>query len=139
MNFKKILLPGIAGGVVFFFLGYLFYAVLFKNVMVGPIAGVERPMDQIVWWSLMLGCVLYGVLLAFILAKSNDASLITSIITAATVGFLATSYFDFTMHATTYLLGKKALICDVAISTVMSAITGAVIAFVAGLGSKKSV
>lgn len=138
MNLKKIVLPGIAGGVIFFFLGYLFYAVLFKNMMVRPVAGVDRPMDQMVWWSLMLGCVFYGVLLAFILAKSNDASLITSIITAATVGFLATSYFDFTMHATTYLLGKKALICDVAISTVMSAITGAAVVFIAGLGNKKS-
>ncbi len=138
MNFKKIILPGLAGGVVFFFLGYLFYAVLFKNMMVCPIAGVERPMDQMVWWSLMLGCLFYGVLLAFILAKSTDVSLITGIFTAAIIGFLVSGYYDFTMHATTYLLGKKALLCDVAISTVMSAITGAVVAFVAGLGNKKS-
>ncbi len=138
MNFKKIVLPGLAGGVVFFFLGYLFYAVLFKNMMVCPIAGVERPMDQMVWWSLMLGCLFYGVLLAFILAKSTDVSLITGIVTAAIIGFLVSGYYDFTMHATTYLLGKKALLCDVAISTVMSAITGAVVAFVAGLGNKKS-
>ena len=85
-----------------------------------------------------IGLFFYGILLVFILTKSNSPSLITSIVTAATVWVLPTSYFNFTMHATTYLLGKKVLIYCVAISTVMSAITIAAIAFVAGLGNKKS-
>ena len=138
MNFKKILFPGIAGGVVYFFLGYLFYGLLFKDTMQNNVAGVTRPMEQMVWWTLILGEIFYGLLLAFIMSKSSDTTLMTGIVTGAITGFLVSCSFDFVMHSTTYLVSKKQLMYDVAISTVSSAITGAVIAFVADLGSKKS-
>ena len=138
MNLKKILLPGIAGGVIYFFLGYLFYGLLFKDAMGNNIAGVNRPVDQMVWWILILGEIFYGLLLAFIISKSTDVSFMTGLVTGAITGFLVSSSFDFVMHSTTYLFNKKQVIYDVAIVTVMSAITGGVVAFIAVLGTKKS-
>src|SRR5476651_1399940 len=138
MNMKKILVPGIAGGIAYFLLGYLFYGVLFKDVMVGPVAGVNRIMDEFVWWSLILGNLSFGLLLAYIIAKPGSSSAMSGAMTGGVVGLLMSLSYDMIMYATTHLLSQKMILQDVAISVVMSIITGAVIGGVSAMGSKKA-
>ena len=137
MNAKKILLSGLAGGVAYFFLGYLFYGILFKDVMVSPVAGVTKPMEQMVWWAIITGSIVYGILIAYVIGKNNTYTLINGVLTGTIVGFLVSASFDFTMYATTNLNTITTIMYDVAISTVIGAITGAVVALVAGTGSKR--
>ena len=137
MNSKKILLPGLAGGVAYFFLGYLFYGILFKNVMASPVTGVMRPMEQMVWWAIITGSLIYGILIAYVIGKANKSSIINGAVTGTIVGFLVSASYNFTMYATTNLNTNNMLMYDVAISSIIGAITGTVVALVAGIGSKR--
>src|SRR5450759_2816850 len=61
MNTKKFLIGGIVGGVVYFLLGWLVYGHLLTNYFhdhSGNATGVERDMDQMIWWALILGNLL---------------------------------------------------------------------------------
>lgn len=137
MSAKKFLLPGLAGGVAYFFLGYLFYGILFKNTMVSPIAGVMRPIEQMIWWALITGSLLYGLLIAYVIDKTNTFTVINGAITGTIVSFLVSASFNFTMYATTYINTRTTVVYDVAISTVIGAITGAIVALIAGIGSRR--
>jgi hypothetical protein len=67
MNTKKFLIGGLVGGIVYFFLGYLFYGKLLSDFFMknaGTASNVSKPMDQFVWWSLILGNVCRGCLLS---------------------------------------------------------------------------
>lgn len=126
MNVKKLLVSGIAAGIAYFFLGFLFYGVLFVNETVSSVAGVNRQMDQMVWWSLILGSLLYGILAAFVIGKANITSIMSGITTCAVLGFLVSASYNFTIYANTNLITPKIITYDIAISTVMVALTGAV-------------
>jgi len=132
MNAKKFLMSGIAGSVVYFLLGYLAYGILFKDAMMSTVAGVDRSMEDMVWWSLIAGNVAFGFLLAYIIGKTGNTSIAGGAITGAVVAFLMSCGMDLIMHATTNLVSKNMMIYDVLISVLMFAITGAVIAIVWG-------
>ena len=74
MNAKKFLIGGLAGGIIYFFLGYLFYGKLLSDFFHnngGTATGVNKVMDQIEWWSLILGNVFSGCLLSYVFVKSK--------------------------------------------------------------------
>jgi uncharacterized membrane protein len=142
MNTKKFLIGGLVGGIVYFFLGYLFYGNLFADFFAknaGSATGVARPMDQFVWWSLTLGNILSGCLLSYVFVKSKISSVGSGMLTGAVIGLLTAASYNLTMYATSNLMNTTSLIGDVAIFAVMSAISGAVVAWVFGLIGKAKV
>ena len=142
MNTKNFLVGGIIGGVVFFLLGWLFYGNLLVNFFhdhPGTATNVERPMDQMVWWALILGNLLFGFLLSYIFAKAGVSTLANGLITGAIVGFLMCTAIDLTMYGTTNINSKQAMAADIAVTTVMSAIVGAVIGAVNGKMNRTTV
>ncbi|MDQ6756115.1 MAG: hypothetical protein M3004_04185 [Bacteroidota bacterium] len=141
MNTKKLIIGGIVGGVVYFLLGWLFYGNLFLQYFhdhPGTATGVDKPMDQFLWWALILGNVLAGFLLAYIFLKSGVSTLSSGLITGGILGLLMSSSYDLMMYATTNIVSKHIVFADVAIYTVMSAITGAVIAVVMGMSNRSA-
>ena len=142
MNTKKFLIGGIVGGIVYFLLGYLFYGNLlsdfFKN-NAGTAKDVDRAMDQFVWWSLALGNILGGCLLAYVFIKSNVGSIGSGLVTGAVIGLLVASAHNFIMYGVSNLTSLTGVIGDIGTFTVMSAITGAVVGWVCGLIGKPSV
>jgi uncharacterized membrane protein len=140
MNTKNFLIGGIVGGIVFFLLGWLFYGNLLVNFFhdhPGAATNVDRPMDQMVWWSLVLGNLLFGFLLSYVFAKAGVATLTNGLITGAIVGFLVCAAIDLTMYGTTNISSKQAMAADIATTTVMAAIAGAVIGAVNGAMNRK--
>lgn len=141
MNTKNFMVGGLVGGVVYFLLGWLFYGNLMTQFFrdnPGTATNVERPMDQMVWWALILGHLLFGFLLSYIFAKSGVSTLTNGLVTGAVVGFLMCSAVDLTMYGTTNISSKKGVVADIAIFTVMSAIVGAVIGAVNGALNKST-
>jgi uncharacterized membrane protein len=142
MNTKKFLIGGIVGGVVYFLLGWLFYGQILAQYFQGhpgTATGVDRAMDQFIWWALILGNLLSGFLLAYVFSKSGVSSLSSGLITGGILGFLMSSSFDLIGYATTNITSKHAMLADVATFTVISAITGAVVGAVMGMGNKTTV
>ncbi len=139
MNTKKFLIGGIVGGISYFLLGYLFYGSLFADFFAknaGSATGVPKPMDQFIWWSLILGNILGGCLLSYVFVKSGVKSVGSGILTAAVIGLLMAGSYDFLMYSTSNLTTMTGLIGDICIYTLMSAITGAIIGWINSLIGK---
>ena len=138
MDIKKLSIGTIAGAIVFFLLGWLVYDKLLADFMrqhPGERGLIGRTEIKFVY--LIAGQVLEGLLLTYILLKSNVNSLAGGLIMGAVVGFLMCAAIDFTMYGTSVIMSKKGLAADVLAATVISAVAGAVIGALTG-GSKNS-
>ena len=137
MNFKKLLLGGIAGGVAFFLLGWLIYGMLLMDFMSkhpGTAGDLSRPEEDFMY--LIIGNLLMGFLFAYIFLKANVNSLANGLVTGGIIGALMSAGFNCVMYATTTITSKTAMAADVAAMTVMCALGGAVIGMVMGMGNK---
>lgn len=118
---KKFLFGALAGGIVYFLLGFLFYGVLFKNIY------PSSEEDHMLF--VFLGCMTFGFMLSYLLNKMgvNDCKLGAS--RGAIFGFMLGLYSNFFMYSG-MAINYTNLVLDVIIMTVMGAITGALIGFV---------
>ncbi len=126
MNTSKFFIGGIAGGVIFFLLGYLIYGILLANYMHSFVPGVDRSMDTLVYWALIVGNLLFGFAISYVVNRSG-ASVTSGLATGFAIGFLFSAGFDFTMYATTHSISLHQVAADVLSFTVISAVAGAVI------------
>lgn len=127
MKTKNFLVSGIAGGIVDFFLGWIFYGILFKDSFPQP----DESSNAMI--MIFLGCITFGLFLAYIYTKWAQ---ITTVVTGAKAGaviglFLGLFFNFFNLAMSTDVLIQTAAL-DVGISIVMTAIIGAVIAVVNG-------
>jgi uncharacterized protein YacL len=135
MNSQKFILGGIAGGIVYFLIGYLFYGLLLKNFFNDN--GMVVDMDKMVWWAMIAGNLAGGFLLAYILSRSNATSAVAGASIGFIVGLLMSLSFDLMMYGIGHVMSSmKALIADVAVSAVLTSITGAIIGLVMGMSRK---
>jgi hypothetical protein len=128
MKIKNFGITGIVGGIVNFFLGWLFYGMLFKDFF---------PQEDEATMKLefiFFGCLVFGLFIAYIFTKWGA-------ITQAATGTKAGAVFGFfySLSVNLFMLSNpkhgntyEMMIIDVAISIVMTAITSAVIAIVYG-------
>ncbi len=141
MDSKKLLIGTLVGGIALFLLGYLFYGLLLMNFFTqhshAP-AGADKAMSDIIWWALILGNFVTGALLTYVILKAGNASSIGKAAgIAATVGLLTTLGTDLVRYATANSFDHTALLADVVVFTIMTAITGGIIGAVLGMGKKK--
>jgi hypothetical protein len=93
-----------------------------------------RPMEDMVWWAMILSNLTSGLLLALIFSWSKTTGILTGAKVAGIVGLLFAISIDLSFYAmTTTFLKSSAILVDIVAYTVMSAIAGAVIAWVMGM------
>lgn len=139
MDIKKLLMGGIAGGVTCFLLGWLIFGMLLMNFMnnhTGAAGNISRAEADMQYLYLIIGNLSMGFLLAYVFIKSNVSTLAGGLIYGAVFGLLVTVAFDCIWYATTTAVSKTAMAADVAGSTVMLAVAGAVVGMVLGMGKK---
>lgn len=137
MDLKKLFMGGIVGGILFFLLGWLIYGMLlmdFMNNHTGTAGNVSRTEPDFLY--LAIGNLAMGFVLAYIFVKGNVNSMANGFITGGIVGLLIAVGYDCMIYATTTVISKTAMAADVAASTVMTAVVGAVVAMVMGMGKK---
>lgn len=137
MDLKKLFMGGIVGGILFFLLGWLIYGMLlmdFMNNHTGAAGNVSRSEPDFLY--LAIGNLAMGFVLAYIFVKGNVNSMANGFITGGIVGLLIAVGYDCMIYATTTVISKTAMAADVAVSTVMTAVAGAVVAMVMGMGKK---
>lgn len=120
MNVKKLVVGALIGGLVFFFLGYLFYGVLFPNIY--PQTGQENMS------FVFLGCMTFGVLLSYLFVKMGVPDCKKGILSGTVIGFLLGLYSNFFMYSRANV-NYSNMFLDVFVMTVMGAITGFFIGF----------
>lgn len=136
MKSKNFLPAAIAGGVVHFLLGWLIYGMLLSDYMKSPVTGVDR--TEMLIWSLAVGSLLYGFLISYILISlANVTSVGSGAMTGFLIGLLFAGSIDFIMYGTSNVVSNLTVLCiDVATVAVITAIVGAVVAAIGGMGKK---
>jgi hypothetical protein len=138
MNTKKFFIGTLAGGIAFFFLGYLIYGMAlygFFNNHSTAAPGSTKQMSDIVWWALILGNFASGALISYIFLKlGNIGSFGSGASTGAAIGFFVSLSMDLIRYATENSFDLTAMVVDVIVGIVMYAIVGGIIGALIGRG-----
>jgi hypothetical protein len=129
MNSQKFFLGGIVGGIVFFLLGWVFFGMLFKDIFPQP--------TNMIWWALILGNLVLGFLLAYILGKAGASSVGVGASIGFVIGLMLSVGVSLIEYATAVEpMSTKAMAAHVGSITVMWTIAGAIVGWVRGMGIK---
>jgi fluoride ion exporter CrcB/FEX len=138
MNTNKILSGGIAGGLAYFLLGWVIYGMALAGFMASHTNQCAiRPMEEMLWWAMILSNLIGGILLAMIISWAGSSSPGGGAKTGAIVGLLMGLCVDLSFYSMSTMYNDvSAVAVDILAYTVMSAIAGAVIGWVMGMGKK---
>ena len=138
MNTNKILLGGIAGGVAMFFLGWLIYGIVLADYLAanGNHCAM-RPMEEFIWWAMIVSNITAGILFAIIINWSNTSGAMAGVKIGAIVGLLFGISIDTSFYSMSDMFsGISHVLVDVIAYTVMSSIGAGVVAWVMGMVKK---
>ena len=141
MDFKKLFMGGIIGGILYFGLGYLVYGKLMMTFFAdhpGENIMVQRAQTELKFLYIAVGSLLQGFLLAYIFVRANISSAASGFITGGVIGALSSAGMDSIMYGTTKMLSKTAMAGDVVAAAVMTAVIGAILGVIMGMGKKTS-
>jgi len=138
MKTKKILLGGIAGGITFFLLGWIVYGMLLMDyTSANTNQSINKPMEEMTMWAMVLSNLAFGFLIAAGIVSSNQTGIMAGLKIGGTIGLLVSLSIDFGFYAMTTMFPTLApLAVDVLVYTVLGAVTGLVVAWVAGMVKK---
>jgi hypothetical protein len=138
MKTNKILLGGIAGSVLFFLLGWIIYGILLKDFMAANYnQSVYRPMEGTIWWAMIVSNLAWGFMVSFVLNWANVTNALSGAKLAVIIGFLLAVSIDLSFYAmTTMFASLTAVIVDIIVYSVMSAIIGSTVGWIIGSGKK---
>lgn len=124
MKTKNFLASGIAGGIVDFLLGWLFYGVLLTNLY-----PEGETMNML---FIFLGCMSFGLFVAYVFTKwAGITTLISGLKAGAILGF----FYGLTMNLFMYsgmVANYQNMAIDVIVNIIIGAGVGAVVAYVNG-------
>lgn len=124
MNAKNILISGLVGSIVYFLLGWLFYGILFTDIY--PSEGEPNLL------FIYLGGLTFALMIAYVFDKwAKISTATTGAIGGGTLGVFYALSMNFFMYSSMEV-NYTSIGLDVAITFVMSAIMGGVMAFVIG-------
>lgn len=142
MKTNKFLVGGIIGGIANFLMGWLVWGILLKSFMEEhtSVAGkaVMRPEADMNMLALALGNLILGFLMAYVLMKASAKTAMAGATIAGITGLLMSSAFNMFTYSMMYMSDKTAIMVDVAASTVVAAITGAIIGWFYGRRMKSA-
>ena len=120
MNLKKFLLAGFVGGIVYFFLGWLFYGIVFKSLF------PSNANDNMTF--IFLGCMTFSFFISYIFTKWASISKPERGANAgAGMGLFFSLTTNFFMNANLQTPDYKTMVTDIAITTIMASIVGAIV------------
>ena len=135
---KKNLLSILAGFVVSFLLGMLIYGMLLKDYMeAGTMAGVNKPMEEMMMWAMLLSTLTGAMLLNYVVRLAGANNFMAGAKAALWLCLLVSLSYDLYFWGGTNMYTKIEMVCvDVVISCVMGTITGGVMGWVRGMVDK---
>ena len=135
MSIKKITIAGIAGGAVYFLLGWLVFGMLLKEFFATHMnSSMMRPDTEMIWWAMIASNLFWGVLVAYIF---NRCANITTLSAGLSAGFIIFLFLALAISLGFYAFSNMytdmtGLMVDIAVNTVMGSILGGVVGFVLG-------
>jgi hypothetical protein len=132
MENKKVIIGGLAGGIAFFLLGWLFYGLLLKSYFVAHVRpGIFNEVPDFLW--LLAGNLAMGFIFAIVIGKwSNTTSAGAGMQKGFMMGLLISAGNYLILHATSNIMNLHETAGYVGAITIMSTIVGALIAMIGG-------
>lgn len=130
MNVKKLSISGLAGAIINFLLGWLFYGTLFYDSFPQP----EESTNNML--LIFLGCLVFSLFVAYIFIQWAE---IKTFATGAKAGAIIGLFMGVNYNIWAVIMESRDLqtfLLDSALSVVLTALTGAVIGLVIGKLSK---
>ncbi len=136
MDTSKLLLGTIAGGIVYWLLGGLFFIVLFGSYFTANAGSPEAIKEPVEMWAIVVGCLLYALFLTYVFLKWAGIKTLSSGAKAgAIIGLMLGLSFNFIRFGDSNFFGSVVpLLVDGVVLSVMSAGAGATIGWVLGRG-----
>ncbi len=137
MDFKKLLTGTIASAVTTYLLGWLIFGVLLMDFindhsgMAGKLSKAEPTQLY-----LILGNLIMGLMVTYIFIKSNISSMVGGFMYGGIIGLLMSAGSNCITYSTTIAISKTGMAADVIGTTVLFAVSGAVVGMVLGMGKK---
>ncbi len=132
MNSNKILIAGLIGGIVAFFLGWIVYGMILLDFFQsngGSATGVSRAPEEMVWWAMILGHLAFGLLIAMIFGRwANISTAATGAKAGAVIGALI-GLISFIDYGTSNVANLTAVCVNVVVLAIITAIIGAAVAW----------
>ncbi len=138
MDTKKFVLGTLAGGIAYFMLGFIIYAMLMEDFFAAHInEGITKSDAEMKFYPMVAGNLAHAALLAFVFLKwANIKSFGEGIMGGAIIGFLMSAGFDLISYDTSKVMSMLGTLVDIAVYTIMTALVGGVVGAVLGMGNK---
>lgn len=135
---KQTILGGLAGGVTFFFLGWILFGILLREFYLGNGNHcMDRPEEEMVWWALIASNLGWGIFLALIFEWTNTSGWMEGLKKGGIIGGIIAVSIDLGFYSmTTMYIGKRLIVGDILANIIFSAIGGAIIALIMGMNQK---
>ena len=136
MTAKTRIMATLAGFVVIFLLGWLFYGIILMDFFAsnsGSALNVMRAEDDMVWWALILGNLLQSYFLVYVFGTwTNISSFGNGFKSGAILGLIIGFSFNLTMYGTTNNMNLTGTLVDPFVAMIMMGVTGGVIGVILG-------
>ena len=125
----KILRGTVFGGITYFFLGWFAYGILLMDFFSANMNQcANRPMDDMVWWAIILSNLSASLFLTLILNGSKAKRFLDGLKTGAVFGGLFAAIVGFSYWSMTTMYNNfGTLLADIAVSMIVYAIVGMII------------
>jgi hypothetical protein len=136
MDVKKVLIGGILGGVVYFFLGWLLWGVILKETMAAPAdiqSVIEIPEEEMRISFMAISCIVWGIFIAFIFNKwASISTFMGGLKGGAIIGVFVSLTVGTAMYSMYTFTSLQNIALDTITNAVASGITGGVIGWYLG-------
>ena len=124
----RIIKGTIIGAICFLVIGGIIYGLLLDSfVTANSDPNVSRPMEDVVWWAVILTNLVLGLLFTLVLYWSGAKVVTDGLKTGALFGLILTLYLDLTVYSISTLFTLTYLVVDVVVMTFLTAVVGMVV------------
>jgi hypothetical protein len=130
----KILRGTLTGSIVYFFLGWLVWGVLLMGFMeANSNTSLSRPMEEMLWWAIIIANLITGFLTTLILNWAGAKSYLDGLRIGAIVGVLLALSIDLSYYSMTTLISNVSyILVDALANGVVAGVAGALIVLLWG-------
>jgi membrane protein YqaA with SNARE-associated domain len=130
MNWSKLTIGALIGGIVYFLLGWLIYGILLKDAFAWPEGMrelVERKEEDMNMMAMIVSCLAFGLLLSYLLSKMGITNIQNGALTSAIIAALVSLTVGAGMTAMMKFGSFQNTFIDMGANAVCAAIAGAAI------------